>query len=362
VFTHAFFKATLFLCCGAVMHGFAGQLDLRKLSGVMKMKGWLICGLAMVVGCLNLAGFPFTAGFFSKDMILAQAFSTPCTLSGEHASGIAGSTIIGWILLATAGMTAYYTFRVFFRVFMGPKEFEPGDEVHGHDDHAHGGHGPDAHGHDAHGHDHGHAGKKADFHPHAPGWAMNFVMAACALLSLAAVGVYFLHATGSHGHGGWVASMVGHSPAHTESPHGGAFLGMDPHKVMYYVSAGVGAVGITLAAVFHLFGRTKAATAQADRLFGVVPGLKALHTAANNKWYVDEIYDFLIVRPLWVLSHIFHLIDQYIVDGLVNLFGALPKLGGKAVRPLQSGEAHGYALGMAGGLAVLLVIVITLSV
>src|SRR5690606_23298843 len=55
VFTHAFFKATLFLCCGAVMHGFAGQLDLRKLSGVGWMKGWGIVGIAMLVGCLNLA-------------------------------------------------------------------------------------------------------------------------------------------------------------------------------------------------------------------------------------------------------------------------------------------------------------------
>ncbi|HEX2837250.1 MAG TPA: NADH-quinone oxidoreductase subunit L [Phycisphaerales bacterium] len=369
VFTHAFFKATLFLCCGAVMHGFAGQLDLRKLSGVMKMKGWLICGLAMVVGCLNLAGFPFTAGFFSKDMILAQAFSTPCTLSGEHASGIAGAPFIGWILLLTAGMTAYYTFRVFFRVFLGPKEFEPGDEVHGHDDHAH-----DGHAHDGHGHDHGHApapaghehgkdhhGSHGDFHPHAPGWAMNFVMATCALLSLAAVAVYFIHTPGSHAHGGWVATMVGNSPAHVEAPHGGTFLGMDPHKVMYWVSGVVGGIGIMLAAVFQLFGRKHAATAPADKLFGVIPGLKSLHTAANSKWYVDEIYDFLIVRPLWVLSHIFHLIDQYIVDGIVNLFGAIPRLAGKAIRPLQSGETHGYALGMAGGLAVLLVIVIALS-
>src|SRR5262249_35165162 len=93
VFTHAFFKAQLFLCCGAVMHGFAGQLDLRKLSGVMKMPGWRIVGVGMLVGCLNLAGFPFTAGFFSKDAILANAFSSH-ELQG-----------VGWVLLLTAGLT-----------------------------------------------------------------------------------------------------------------------------------------------------------------------------------------------------------------------------------------------------------------
>jgi NADH-quinone oxidoreductase subunit L len=74
VLTHAFFKATLFLACGAVMHGFAGQLDMRRLSGLGKLPGWQITTFAMLIGCLNLAGFPFTAGYFSKDMILAEAF------------------------------------------------------------------------------------------------------------------------------------------------------------------------------------------------------------------------------------------------------------------------------------------------
>ncbi|MDI1290320.1 MAG: NADH-quinone oxidoreductase subunit L, partial [bacterium] len=146
VFTHAFFKAMLFLSCGAVMHGFAGQLDLRKLSGVGKMKGWKVVNIAMLVGCLNLAGFPIiTAGYWSKDMILGEAFANPHTVA------------IGWILLLTAGLTAYYTFRVYFRVFMGPKAFEPGDELHAaHDDHGRDSHAnshghTDAKSHDAHG-------------------------------------------------------------------------------------------------------------------------------------------------------------------------------------------------------------------
>src|ERR1051326_6671735 len=78
VFTHAFFKALLFLACGAVMHGFAGQLDLRKLSGLRKMPGWGIVSFGILIGCLNLAGFPvITAGFWSKDAILAEAFGNP---------------------------------------------------------------------------------------------------------------------------------------------------------------------------------------------------------------------------------------------------------------------------------------------
>ena len=363
VFTHAFFKATLFLCCGAVMHGFAGQLDLRRLSGVWKMKGWGVVGFAMLVGALNLAGFPLvTAGFYSKDMILAQAFSNT-----DEAS-IAGSRAVGWLLLLTAGMTAYYTFRVFFRVFTGPPMYEPGPDAHAHahDDHGH----DDAHG---HGHGHGHDGAASPkggtpeehFHPHAPGWAMNLVMAACALLSIAAVGVYFVHghadAHGHESHGGWVVSMVDHSSAAMHAPHGGTLFGRDPHALMYWLSGVVGATGIALAWFFHGAGRTTSHTSRADTLFGLVPGLRTVHGAANAKWYVDEIYDALIVRPLNILSHVFHLIDQYIVDGIVNLLGAFPRMFGRVIRPMQSGEMHGYALGMAGGVGVILLVVFIVS-
>ncbi len=174
VFTHAFFKALLFLACGAVMHGFAGQLDLRKLSGLRKMPGWGIVSFTMLIGCLNLAGFPIiTSGFFSKDTIMAEAFVTP------------GGKAIGIILLLTAGMTAYYTFRVYFRVFEGPEHFEPGDEHHGHDDdHAH---DSDGHAHDAHGHDHADHDHASHFHPHPPKWAINTVLAVLAVLSFAAI-------------------------------------------------------------------------------------------------------------------------------------------------------------------------------
>jgi NADH-quinone oxidoreductase subunit L len=395
VFTHAFFKAMLFLSCGAVMHGFAGQLDLRKLSGVAFMKGWGIVGIAMLVGCMNLAGVPFTAGFFSKDMILAEAFTTP------------GTQAIGWILLVTAGLTAYYTFRVFFRVFVGPKHYEPGDELHAHDDH---GHGHDhAHGQDqGHGHDHKdpHSSDKAhDFHPHPPGWAINTVLATLTIACLAVAGLYFVK--GPEGtHGGWVGGMVSassasyHTPFHFaehkelapgkemqdavakgnaeagkaiipariqkeniskaghESTHGGSFLGFDAHAVMYYVSAVVGTTGIIVAFLLHYLGRTTAATSKADAL---VPAFGGLARGAQRKWYVDEIYDALIRTPLWVLSNVFHLVDKLIVDGIVNLFGWMPKALGGTIRPSQSGVLHGYAAGMAGGLALLLLIALWVS-
>ncbi len=343
VFTHAFFKALLFLACGAVMHGFGGQLDLRKLSGVQKMPGWRIVGLTMLVGCLNLSGFPLiTSGYFSKDMILAQAFTTPGDV-------IAGSQWIGWILLLTAGLTAYYTFRVYFRVFIGPEHYEPGEEIH-HDNHEdHGGHGEE-HGLKAH--------ATHDFHPHAPGWAINSVLVILAVCSFLAIPTYFVMAE----HHGWVGSLVHSSTAFVESPgahhvegqHVGTFLGMDPHKVMYYVSGIVGFIGIGVAWRLHLSGRATAAVSRAD---GMVEAMGPIARWAQHKWYVDELYDAIIRTPLLVLSHVFHLFDKLIVDGLVDLFGFLPRLFARLIRPSQSGVLQGYAVGMAGGLAVVLIIV-----
>ncbi len=390
VLTHAFFKALLFLCCGAVMHGFAGQLDLRKLSGLWHIPGWRIVSVGMLIGCVNLAGVPFTAGYFSKDMILAEAFVTPGP----------GYALIGWILLITAGMTAYYTFRVFFRVFVGPVRYEPGDEDHGshdHDhDHDHGhGHGHDqndAHGHDGHHHSDHHGDH--EFHPHAPRLAINGVLVTLSALAVLAAGLYFVSPKDK----GWVGSMLkdstaaqvyfegdaehparaamflvdadahtdGHADLADHAAHG-SFLGFDPHKVMYYVSAIVGAIGIGFAAWAHgprgavsafIGDRTEAGACRMDavaRAFGPIPRW------AENKWYVDEFYHALFRAPLWVLSHVFHAIDRLLVDGLVNLFGATPRFLGRLAQPGQSGVLHGYALSMAGGVAVILLIVMVVA-
>ncbi len=357
VVTHAFFKATLFLACGAVMHGFAGQLDLRKLSGVRSMKGWQIVGLAMLLGALNLAGFPLLAGFWSKDMILAEGF--------------ARMPLLGALLLVTAGMTAYYTFRAYFRVFEGPQLFEPGDEVHSHDsEEAHEAH--DAHAdkaHDAHAHA-GHGDKHDHFHPHAPGWAINTVLVILMIACIACIPLAFL----GSGHGGWVGDMVHHSTAsampdthgHEHAHH--TIAGFDPHKAMYFISAIVGILGILIAAYLHgprgiggLMIGTRTRADVSPRADALASKLGPIVTWARNKWYVDELYDAILRNPLKVLAKVFHLIDQYVVDGLVNLVGMVPRSIGAILRPSQSGELHGYAAGMAGGIAVLIVLVLIVT-
>lgn len=397
--THAFFKALLFLCCGAVMHGFAGQLDLRKLSGLRRVKGWGIVSIGMFVGCINLAGVPLTAGYFSKDVILAETFVTP------------GASMIGWILLLTAGMTAYYTFRVFFRVFMGPVHFEPGDEDHSHDhahdDHGHahgddhGGHGTVAHAaepksmgpdhtpaeekhfakhHD--GHHGGHHDSDHGFHPHAPGWAINAVLATLTVISILASALYFVGGDKDLHSKNYAGTMIYQSSAAYYSPYdkhafGAEYIaepgsgprgeikkyqempvvGGDPHKMMYYVSGVIGVVGIGLAWWFHLAGRKTAAECRMDkvaRLFGPIPRW------AENKWYVDEFYHAVFRMPLVIVSHLSHWFDKLVIDGLVNLFGLLPRLLGSLIRPSQSGALQGYAAAMVGGVVVLLLVVLAI--
>jgi NADH-quinone oxidoreductase subunit L len=403
-FTHAFFKATLFLGVGAVMHGFGGQLDLRRLSGVMFMRGFGLVGIAMLIGSINLSGVPFTAGYFSKDMILAQGFATPAGM-------VAGSQWIAWLLLLTAGMTAYYTFRTYMRVYVGPKEFVPGDdpelvdmgrhpkgttldEWHAQHGHGHGhGHGDHGHSH-GHGHDHGHGhghehaeGSVADrrlharqdfdptteeFDPHPPGAAMKAAITIAAVLSILAAGLYFYKPIHAAEHGGWVAGLVNTSAVAASNDvvgkaHGGTLFGQDPHKLMYYVSAAVGFIGILIAAYLHgpkgiggLFigNRTTAEKSRADALIGL---FGPLTRAARNKYYVDEIYHWTIVRPLNVLGHVLFLIDKALVDGLVNLAGLAPKGLGHAARGQQSGVLHDYAGRMAAGLTAVVVIAVVLA-
>ena len=352
VFTHAFFKAVLFLTCGAIMHGFAGQLDLRKLSGLRRMPGWKVTSYTMLIGCLCLAGFPFTSGFFSKDAILAEAFVN------HHAA-------LGWILLFTAGLTAYYTFRVWFRVCAGPVHYEMGDEHHG-DDH---GHGHDGDHHDDHrrdagaaghglGHGHGHE-------PHPPRLAINSVLLIITIGAILAAIPYYLPNQAEGVKGGWVADMIhdssargglpGGGHAHEPSIHHGLIFGADPHQAMYFVSGAIGLVGIAFAAWFHLINR-KAADSLRARL--LASPLRWLPKAMENKWYVDEVYIAFIRLPLWILGHALSLFDKVIIDTLlVDGIGSIPRRLGEIFRPLQNGVLHDYARTMAGaaGLVILFV-------
>jgi NADH-quinone oxidoreductase subunit L len=343
VFTHAFFKAVLFLTCGAIMHGFAGQLDLRKLSGLRKMDGWKIVSYTMLFGCLCLAGFPYiTSGFFSKDLIMAEAFM-------PHAHDY-GFRILGFIAILTALLTAYYTFRVWFRVCAGPVSYEMGDDHHG-DDHGH----DDGHG---HGDDHGHGHDT----PHPPRMAINFV-----LLAITAVSVLVTIGLLIPGEGGkpllkkWMMGMVEGSSAGAglgAHPAAGATgFWADPHVWMPLVASITTLVGIGIAAYLHLFNRAAADKLRAGLLAS--PATRWLPTAMEHKWYVDEVYHAIVRAPLWIGGKALWAIDKWLLDGfVVDGTASLPRRLGKSFQPLQNGLLQSYAVSMAGGVALVALLVL----
>jgi len=319
------------------MHAMAGELDMRKMSGlkaVLPKTRWL-----MLIGCLALAGFPFLSGFYSKDDIVGAALHR--------------SLPLGILLLITAFMTAYYTFRLYFRVFEGPlvvPEAPAPAHDHGHDSHDHAAH-DDGHGHGAH--DHGH-------YDHEP----SLMIVPLYVLAFGAiVAGYFNFPERVHSLGGFLAQspsfVLGQDVASRaagasvqaarfglekageahESPVPGLLLG-----------GAIAIAGILLAGLLHLINR-----GLADRIAQAFPSLASL---IENKFYVDEFYQEYIIEPLRFLGEIFFAIDRFIVDGLVNLMGWIPQLSGFTLKlTVQRGYLQGYATTMLFGVMIILLLV-----
>ncbi|MFO0963331.1 MAG: NADH-quinone oxidoreductase subunit L [Phycisphaerales bacterium] len=342
VFAHAWFKALLFLTAGAVMHGMAGQVDFRKLSGLLKVPGFRITMWCMFLGCLFLAAAPFTAAALSKDVILMQA------LTSDHEQ----LRWMGWLGVLTAGITAYYAFRVWFRLATGPVSIEPGPDQHGHGegeevhDHAAHSHSPahGGHGHGSHG-SHGHG-----FHPHPPGWRINGVLAVIAIGSILAGLPTYL--AGSEGFN-WIQRFVANSSAFFRAvePEHGEILGRDAHGTLFAIATAVCALGIGIAFVLHCANR-----AMGDRLRASMLGsplLRWIPLGSEHGWWVDNLYYWLFTLPAWAIASICDAIDRIFLDWIVAGIGGFPRALGRVFQPLYSGAVQGYALTMAGGVGLI---------
>ncbi|MFT3786875.1 MAG: NADH-quinone oxidoreductase subunit L [Tepidisphaeraceae bacterium] len=347
--THAFFKALLFLSSGVVMHAMLGHLDLRKMSGIRKQLP--LTTILIGIGSLALAGFPLTAGFFSKDEIVDAA--------GQHYK------LLQFLLLGTALLTAYYTFRVYFRVFFGPNvvPMTPADAHAGDVEHA-AAHGAD----DSHAHhdDHGH-------HNHEPliMIAPLVLLAAGALfaglLNLPfALGPVPAHALGNFlGHSpsfvaGWEGASGSVSNADT-TEYATAALGFGQHVAEGHaefnatgliVGGVIAIVGIGLAFFMHLASRKTA-----DDLAASPAGL-GVGKFLYQKLYIDELYNALFVGPARVIGYILGILDDVVVDGIVFLVSAVTT--GESLllkNTVQRGYLQGYALAAIVGIAAILAVV-----
>lgn len=301
--THAFFKALLFLAAGSVMHAMGGVIDIQRLGGLRRRlptTHW-----TFLFGALALAGiFPF-AGFWSKDAILEA------TLHASQTGGPAGAWygLLYGVAVAAACLTAFYTFRAYFLVFFGPERI------------------PEEAGHHAH------------ESPPVMTWPLIALAVGAlvigALLELTGWLADFLSLTPS------VAALAGRSRGlASEVPTG-------PTAVMITGTL-VAVGGIAAAAVVYLGPRTKA-----ERL-GRALSAVGLYQLSYGKFFIDQVYQALVVWPLTVLAGFLAWIDRIVIDGLVDACGAVPPLVGRLVRPLQGGVIQFYALGMLLGLLVLL--------
>ena len=334
--THAFFKALLFLGSGSVIHAMNDEQDMQKMGG---MKLYMpVTFVTMFVGSLAIAGVPPFSGFFSKDEILYRAFL--------------GNKLLWGLAVATAGMTAFYMFRLIFMTFFGeyrgPSWGHQEGEARGDVDHADADHGHDAD-------DHGHAW-------HGPHESPSLMTAPLMLLAVGAFAAGFVGIPAAVGGPNTIEHFL--EPSFTAGAAHAAAEPAESHLLelgLMGLSVLIAVAGIALA--YHVYVRRPERSGQlATRWAGA-------HRVLTNKYYVDEVYDATAVRGtmasargLWTVdrhvvdgavngtgwltrasSWVSHVLDKYVVDGLVNLIAWICAEGSYVFRRVQTGLIQNYA-------------------
>ncbi len=307
LFTHAFFKALLFLGSGSVMHAMGNVIDMRKFGGLRKLMP--VTHWTFLIGAAALAGFPLLSGFWSKDAILHVLKEAGESRSRHSDIYLALFALAG----LTAFMTAFYTFRAYFLTFWGP-EVVP---------------------HEAHGHAH-----------ESPRiMTVPLVVLAVGAALAGAIAEPLTHGGFEH--------FLDRSPSielarEAFSAHHNM---VDPKAGLDWAVVALGTTaalaGIGLAAVLYRKGGPE----------HVAPRLKAWHDLSRNKLYVDELYHAAVVRPAEGLASTGRQFDGFL-DAIARLVSFAPRFLAAVLRPLQNGLVQFYALGMVLGLAVFLTVIV----
>jgi NADH-quinone oxidoreductase subunit L len=311
--THAFFKGLLFLGAGSVMHAMSGELDMRKMGGLrskIPVTFW-----TFVPATLAIAGIPGFSGFFSKDEILWQAYSSP------H-----GHFLLWLVGAIAAGMTAFYMFRLLFMTFFGQSR----------------------------------APEEVKKHIHESPKVMTIPMGVLAVLSIIGgyVGIPYVFWGGFNKVGEFLAPVVG---GHGEVAKGHAAFSLQ--KAAYAAEGGgstatvhglhsasteltlmaisvvIALIGILIAYVFYI-------------KRPAIPGILAekgrtLYTVLINKYFVDEIYEFCFVDSLKSLgTALWKGFDDVVIDGAVNGVGYLTVGLSGVLKKIQTGFVQSYAFSM----------------
>ncbi|HEX9068032.1 MAG TPA: NADH-quinone oxidoreductase subunit L [Ktedonobacterales bacterium] len=292
LFTHAFFKALLFLGSGSVIHAIGAQ-DLRKMGGLAK---WLpVTAGTFLIANLAISGIPPFSGFFSKDLILETAYTR-------------GHYLIYGVLLFTAFLTAFYMFRLFFMAFGGRGSAWAGFWGNGQN-------------------------YRGEGHPHESPWVMTFPLIVLAFMSIVA---------------GFFSLGNGFSQYLT----GGAIV--EPYQSPFvnpltWISVAAGLLGIALA--WGMYGLEVVS----PKLFTENPVTRPVYLLLKNHYYIDELYGAGIKYGVLGISKGFELFDKYVIDGVANGIGSLTRGIGKVTSRSETGFVQNYGAALFGGALVLMI-------
>lgn len=328
--THAYFKAMLFLGSGSVIHGMEAVVghnpalaqDMRMMGGLRKFMP--ITSLTFLVGTLAISGIPPFAGFWSKDEILGSAFAANPLLWG-----------VGWL---TAGITAFYMFRMYFTTFEGnfrgnetqirqqllaaagnasaelpfgpgamdTRELKAAQAYDIHEEHHY-----------------------SEFpHESPPTMVLPLVLLAIPSTLIGLLGTPFKN---------YFEEFI-YAPGEsvTEVSAKAAEFSLNEFLIMGGNSVGIALIGITLASLMYLRGKIDPAAIAAK--------IPALYQLSLNKWYFDDIYNTVFVQGLRRVARQVMEVDFRVVDGAVNLTGLVTLLSGEGLKYLETGRAQFYAL------------------
>lgn len=297
VMTHAFFKALLFLGAGSVIHAMGGEQDMRNMGGLKKHMS--ITHITFLLGCLTIAGMPPFAAFFSKDQILAEAFE---------------KNLVYWVVgVLTAFMTAFYMFRLYGMTFLG--------KFRGTHDQEH--------------------------HLHESPSAITLPLIILAILSVIGgwVGIPEIFMHGGDRLEAFLEPVFSKSNLLIASLHQKHELS---HSTEYALMA-VSVIGALIALVYawNKFSKYEKSTTEETGIGKIIA----------NKWYVDEFFNGIIVKPIQSLAGFLNsVVEKKAIDGFVNGVGKAVNYGSRQIRLLQTGQVSAYMLMMVVATLILFII------
>jgi len=295
---HAFFKALLFLCAGSVIHA-VGTNDMRFMGGLGKKMP--ITSITMLIGALAIAGIPPLSGFWSKDEVLTAVY---------HAGDFHLTFFILWAMgVATAFLTAFYMFRMWFMTFSG--------------------------------------NPRSEYHAHESPKIMTVPLMALAGLALVSGFALFI----GSGFRSFIEGSLGSIPLSAEHESLGAIAADVLTSPFTFLVLGLVIVGILLAyRIYYVPGFDR------SRFAAGVPG--KFQRALENRWYISKFYDDFAVTVVYGFSKLADVFDRRVIDGAVNGFAYLGARTGNVIRKAQSGNVQRYASLIVVAIVVLLLFIL----